>query len=322
MKTFTEFNHILENMRCDFCKTLKVYLKIKQTAIVRGFLTQKHLLILLFLLIIAFVPNSYLKLAFAVFLNLIFYSNKNDFQILIHFFHKRLLIVILLSEFIIYNIFVFFLGKVYLLELWQIFAYITLSVLIFLNSINEKRLKKISIKINFIPNILFEIKSFFRAKNYFFIFFVFSLFLLYTDFFFYFLYSLFIMEFFAQAFTVIEPKELTIGFFKKFSLKSKIYVNVAFLLMIFILPSLLLSFHIYPDYWLISIYIMFYTIIYCTLILLHKYNNLSTIGTKSYISIPLYLFYFFISVSLLLGIFISIKMFIKSNNNIKVYVGS
>ncbi|MEJ5105922.1 MULTISPECIES: hypothetical protein [Chryseobacterium] len=274
------------------------------------------LLVLGMLIAVRLPKNEYYPVIFFILIAL-FHSERKDIPFLKKVFVQSWRWIILLETGMMYTALLF--GNVhYKIEKTGVALYLLIVVLAF---IPPRTKQWLSLNWNFIPNILFEWKSFLRKNSWRailgFIIIILSsyhpLTLIFA--------GVFALDFISFIYQPHESKEMLEMYFKQYTLKEKIRKNTLFF-NILLLP-VYCSFLILNPYE--SLYVVYYLVfmnLYLLLSLVRKYKNYNHKNKDSDYNMGVYLEYFLCSMTIIPALFM-LKSGIKAaNQNIKTYVGS
>ena len=194
-------------------------------------------------------------------------------------------------------------------------------VLILFSFLFPKTKPDFSLKWNFIPESLFEWRSFLRKNTWFAIIgYVIIILSAYQTALLIFV-GIFILDFFSNIYEHNESKEMFEIYFKKHSFEEKLKSNVYFFNLL-LLPT-------YLGFLILnskdSIYLIYYIVfmnLYFLLILTRKYKVYNHKEKTNYFNMGVFLEYFFCSITVIPAIFVLRENIRTSKKNIKLYVGS
>ena len=275
------------------------------------------ILLVLGALIAVKLPSNYYYPSLFFALTLTFHINRKDISFLKKVFVKNWRLIIYIESAIIYAIFL--LGNInYKIEKIGISLFFTIILFSFFY---PKEKPNFSLKWNFIPDSLFEWRSFLRKNTWFAIIgYVIIILSAYQTALLIFV-GIFILDYFSNIYEHNESKEMLEMYFKKHSFEEKLKTNLYFF-NILLLPTYL-GFLIlnYEDSNFLIYYFVFMNL-YFLLILTRKYKIYDHKEKTNYYNMGVYLEYFFCSIIIIPAIFVLRENIRTAKKNIKLYVGS
>ena len=275
------------------------------------------ILLVLGALIAVKLPSNYYYPSLFFALTLTFHINRKDISFLKKVFVKNWRLIIYIESAIIYAIFL--LGNInYKIEKIGISLFFTIILFSFFY---PKEKPNFSLKWNFIPDSLFEWRSFLRKNTWFAIIgYVIIILSAYQTALLIFV-GIFILDYFSNIYEHNESKEMLEMYFKKHSFEEKLKTNLYFF-NILLLPTYL-GFLIlnYEDSNFLIYYFVFMNL-YFLLILTRKYKIYDHKEKTNYYNMGVYLEYFFCSIIIIPAFFVLRENIKTAKRNIKLYVGS
>lgn len=274
------------------------------------------LLVLVALLAVKLPENKYYPVIFFILIAL-FHSERKDIPFLKKVFVQSWRWIILLETTIMYTALLF--GNIhYKIEKTGMALYLLIILLAF---ISPRTKPWLTLDWHFIPNTLFEWKSFLRKNSWRailgFIIIILSAYhpasLI--------LAGIFVQDFISLVYQPHENKEMLEIYFKQYTLKEKIRKNTLFFNMLFI--PVYCSFLILNPYE--SFYIVYYFAfmnLYLLLNMVRKYKNYTHKNKDSDYNIGVYLEYFLCSMTIIPALFMLKSGIKQANQNIRTYVGN
>ncbi|MEC5394286.1 hypothetical protein [Bergeyella sp. RCAD1439] len=273
------------------------------------------ILILGGLTIVKLPENDYYPMLFSA-LTAFFHFNRKDVPFLKKIFVRNWRLILFLENVLLYSFFLL-INVNYEFEKIGIIGIIAIS---FLSFLFLKSKPDISLKWNFVPNHLFEWKSFLRKYSWLsIIVFAISIISGYQTATLIFC-GIFLLDF-SAVFGTNESKEMLEMYFKKFDFNFKIRKNLIFLNLL-LLPSYLVFIFFNHEQSLYLIYYMAFINLYYLLILTRKYKNYHHKEKTINYNIGIYLEYFFCSITIIPAIFILNSNIKSAKKNLKHYVGN
>lgn len=274
------------------------------------------LLILIALFAAKLPENKYYPVIFFILIAL-FHSERKDVHFLKKAFVQSWRWIILLETAIMYTVLLF--GNIhYKIEKTGMALYLLIIVLVF---IPQRTKPWLTLSWHFIPNTLFEWKSFLRKNNWRailgFIMVILSAYHPVTLIF----AGVFVLDFISLVYQPHENKEMLEMYFKQYTLKEKIRKNTLFFNML--LVPVYCSFLIVNPYE--SFYIVYYFAfmnLYLLLSLVRKYKHYNHKNKDSDYNMGVYLEYFLCSMTIIPALFMLQSHLKEANQNIKTYVGN
>ena len=275
------------------------------------------ILLVLGALIAVKLPSNYYYPAIFFALTLTFHINRKDIPFLKKVFVKNWRLIIYIESAIIYVLFI--LGNInYKIDKLGISLFFAIILFSFFY---PKAKPNLSLKWNFIPDSLFEFRSFLRKNTWFAIIgYVIIVLSAYQTALLIFV-GIFILDYFSNIYEHNENKEMLEIYFKKHSFEQKLKSNLNFFNLL-LLPTyvgfLIMN---YKD----SIFLIYYFVfmnLYFLLILTRKYKIYNHKEKTNYYNMGVYLQYFFCSITIIPAIFVLRENIKTAKKNIKLYVGS
>ena len=275
--------------------------------------------IILFLGIIMVVklPIFYLYPTLFLFLTIFFHFNRKDIKFLKKTFVKYWWTVVILENTIIY---LFFLTANINYK-FEVFGFSFLFLLFAISFINPNIKPKLSPKWNFIPNYLFEWKSFLRKNP---IISIITFLLLLGsgyDKAMMIFFGILILDYYSTIFENNENKEMLEMYFKKYNFDFKIRKNLIFYNLL-LLPTYLFFLVKNYEYTLYLLYYISFMNLYFLLILTRKYKIYNHKEKTNYYNMGVFIEYFFCSMTIIPAIFVLKENIKTARKNIKFYVGN
>lgn len=268
------------------------------------------------LMVVKLPENYYYPILFSV-LTAFFHFNRKDVPFLKKVFVRNWRLIIFLENSLIYLIFLL-ININYNFEKIGIVGIVSISLLSFLFL---KSKPNISLKWNFIPNYLFEWKSFLRKYSWFSIIAVAvstisgyqTATLIFC--------GVFLLDFLSTIFENNESKEMLEMYFKKFDFNFKIRKNVTFFNLL-LLPTYLVFMFFNNTQSQYLIYYMVFMNLYYLLIITRKYKNYNHKERTNNYNMGVYLEYFFCSITIIPAIFVLNSNIKSAKENLNKYVGN
>lgn len=263
------------------------------------------------------LPSNYYYPAIFFALTLIFHINRKDIPFLKKVFVRNWRLIIYIESAIIYSLLL--LGNINYLH--DNFGSSLFFALIIFSFLFPKTKPDFSFRWNFIPESLFEWRSFLRKNTWFAIIgYIIIILSAYQTALLIFV-GIFILDFFSNIYEHNESKEMLEIYFKKHSFTEKLKSNVYFFN--------LLLFPIYLVFLILnsedSIYLIYYVVfmnLYFLLVLTRKYKIYNHKEKTNYFNVGVFLEYFLCSITVIPAIFVLRENIRISKKNIKLYVGS
>ena len=263
------------------------------------------------------LPSNYYYPAIFFALTLIFHINRKDIPFLKKVFVKNWRLIIYIESAIIYTLLL--LGNIN--YIFDYFGSSLFFALILFSFLFPKTKPDFSLKWNFIPESLFEWRSFLRKNTWFTIIgYVIIILSAYQTALMIFV-GIFILDFFSNIYEHNESKEMLEIYFNKYSFGEKLKSNVYFFNLL-LLPTYLVFLILNSED---SIYLIYYIVfmnLYFLLILTRKYKVYDYKEKTNYFNMGVFLEYFFYSITVIPAIFVLKENIRTSKKNIKLYVGS
>lgn len=273
------------------------------------------LVIAIALICVKLPENQYYPVLFLLPI-LYFHFGRKDSLFLKKIFDQKWRLIILVEYLAVYSLFLManINYKLNLPELWPI---LVIFILIFI----KPKTHRTTFQLNFIPDFYFEWKSYFR--KYFWAVCLGYLILLASA------YhpsslligALFFTEFVANIFQPNESKEQLAAFFSRHNLKDKIFFNLRFF-NILLLPIVVLFLILNKDQIHFALYYLLFFNAFFLLIITRKYKMYTHKEPQNYFDMGTALEYFFLSATVVPAIFIIVKNFNSTKENIEKYVGN
>jgi len=268
------------------------------------------------LLIVIKLPKDYYYPALFFFLLLLFHLERKDIPFLKKVFVKNWPWVITLEAACIYS--VLLLGNIhYKIEKTALAGYI----LIFLLTVIPQKTKPwLSLKWDFIPNDLFEWRSFLRKNTWMFLIgYIAVVFSSYQPILLI-LAGTFVLDFISHIFEPHESKEMLGMYFKKYSLKQKLRRNSLFFNLL-LLPVYCSYLILHPAESVYLIYYFAFMNLYFLLIITRKYRQYTHKEKSSYYNMAVFIEYSICSMTIIPALLI-LNIHLKvATQNIRTYVG-
>ena len=275
------------------------------------------ILIIIGVLLAVKLPSNYYYPAIFFALSLIFHINRKDIPFLKKVFVRNWRLIIYIESAIIYGLLL--LGNINYIP--DNFGSSLFFVLILFSFLFPKTKPDFSLKWNFIPDSLFEWRSFLRKNTWFAIMgYVIIVLSSYQTALLIFV-GIFILDFFSNIYEHNESKEMFEIYFKKHSFEEKLKSNVYFFNLL-LLPTYLGFLILNSED---SIYLIYYFVfmnLYFLLILTRKYKIYNHKEKMNHYNMGVFLEYFFCSITVIPAIFVLRENIRTSKKNIKLYVGS
>ncbi|MFZ4928077.1 hypothetical protein [Chryseobacterium sp. Mn2064] len=267
-------------------------------------------------LILIKLPEKYYYPPVFFILTLLFHYERKDIPFLRKVFVNSWRWIIVLEAFFIYNILL--LGNIYYTFDEVCFGgYILIALLAFITPKNNPWK---ALQWNFIPNDLFEWKSFLRKNTWAGIL---GLFVVmasaYTSATLIFV-GLFILDSISHIYEPNENKEMLAMYFKKFQLKEKIRRNSLFFNLL-LLPAYCIFLILNPAESFYLLYYFAFMNLYFLLIITRKYRQYHYKEKNNYFNMGVYMEYVICSIVIIPAIFLLRKNIKDATQNIETYVG-
>lgn len=273
-------------------------------------------LIILGVLIVMKLPESYYYPPLFFILTLLFHYERKDIPFLKKVFVKSWRWIIALEAASIYSILVC--GNIH--YTFEKTALLTLPMFALLAFITPRTKSWMTFQWNFIPDDLFEWKSFLRKNT---LLAVLGFAILWCSAYHsavLILAGIFALDYISHLYEPNENKEMLEMYFKKYTLKEKLRRN-SLLFNALLLPTYCLFLILHPAE---SVYILYYFAfmnLYCLLILTRKYKQYHHKEKTNYYNIGVFIEYTICSMIIIPAVFILKNNIKEASQNIKTYVG-
>lgn len=274
------------------------------------------LLVLVALLAVKLPENKYYPVLFFILIAL-FHSERKDIPFLKKVFVQSWRWIILLETAIMYTALLF--GNIhYKIEKAGMALYLLIILLAF---IPPRTKPWLALDWHFIPNTLFEWKSFLRKNSWRailgFIIIILSAYHPVTLI----VAGVFVLDFISLVYQPHENKEMLEMYFKQYTLKEKIRKNILFFNMLLVpVYCSFLALNPYESFYVV--YYFAFMNLYLLLSLVRKYKNYTHKSKDSDYNMGVYLEYFLCSMTIIPALFMLTSGIKQANQNIKTYVGN
>ena len=260
--------------------------------------------------------NLYYPLLFITF-TILFHFNRKDILFLKKTFVKNWIMIVFLENTIIYCLFLL----INIHYKFETLGLLMIAVISILSIFQLKTKPNISLKWNFIPNYLFEWKSFLRRYSWLTI-----LSILISAISGYqtsplIFFGIFLLDYISIIFENNESKEMLEMYFKRYDLNFKLKKNLVFF-NILLLPSYLVFLIFNHSQSLYLIYFIAFMNLYYLLIITRKYKIYNHKDKTNYYNMGVFIEYFFCSITIIPAIFVLNSNFKSAKENLKNYVGN
>lgn len=260
------------------------------------------------------LPEYYPLITF--FLTIGFHFRRTDIRFLQKIFVKTWRLIIVMESLIVYTV----LTSINIFYHWEKWGFLLMLLILNFAWVYPKRQKNIVFKWNFIPDDLFEWKSFFRRNS---VLIIIAYILLLASA--YHLASLIFLSFLliehlSNVYSDNENKEFFVSYFQKHSFTTKIKRNLLFL-NLFLLPiGVVFAIFNWDTFQYFFLYLLIINI-YAVLIITRKYKLYHHKNASTYFDMGDSLLYFISSLLIVPGIWIIYTNTNESKNIIQKYVG-
>lgn len=268
------------------------------------------------LMLLKLPSNNFYPILFFLLVT-IFHFNRKDIPFLKKTFIGNWQLILFLENAFIYTLFLLINinYKIEYLGLILLFGFLMLCF------VYPKYQRRWLLKWNFIPNYLFEWKSYLRKNSWIaIIIIIISVFSGYhpaTLIFF----GIFVLEYISMVFENNESKEMLEMYFKKYDIKFKIRKNLLFLNFLLLPSYLVFLIFNYQEIFYLIYYFVFMNL-YCFLIITRKYKVYSHKEKTNFYNMGVFLEYFFCSATIIPAIFVLNSNLKSTKENLSNYVGN
>ncbi|CAD0225687.1 hypothetical protein KYG33_01130 [Chryseobacterium sp. D764] len=273
-------------------------------------------LIILGVLVIMKLPESYYYPPLFFILALLFHYERKDIPFLKKVFVKSWRWIIVLETVFIYSILLC--GNIH--YIFEKTALLSLPMFALLAFITPRTQPWITFQWNFIPDDLFEWKSFLRKNT---LLAVWGLVILWCSAYHFValvLTGVFALDYISHLYEPNENKEMLEMYFKKYTLKEKLRRN-SLLFNALLLPTYAMFLILNPAESLYILYYFAFMNLYCMLILTRKYKQYHHKEKSNYYTIGVFIEYTISSIIIIPAVFILKNNIKEASQNIKTYVG-